>query len=255
MAEVTSSITINPRFEQCLAPFISSLATDGLPQDAVTIYEGRNKVVRVSRAGLDLCIKSFRLPGALRGYIYGSLRKSKAASSYFTAMRLISMGFSTPAPVAFVERRRGGRLLESYYVCLYLDALPIYKYECGPEFTHLSRKLAADLVRMHRKGIYMPDFTPGNMLVTDPEDPEKARIHYVDLNRTLFNITSRRVLRRTLNSPFYLDIHVEAFLLDYAKASATPLASVTSDFIHARNRYNRLKRLAHPIRYSRRKAR
>lgn len=255
MSGVSVTTTINPQHAEVIGAFIATLAKKGLPDDSEIIYEGRNKVVRVKRDGLDMCVKAFKVPGLLKGLIYGGWRKSKADRSYFTALRLTEMGFSTPAPIAVVERRRGRRLLESYYVCEYIDAQPIYKYEWGPEFKHLSKQLAADLVKMHRKGVFMPDFTPGNMLVSDASDPDKSRIHYVDLNRTLFNITSKRVLRRTLNSPFYIDSHVETFLLDYAKAAGVPLAVVTSDFIKARTRYNRLKRLAHPIKYFRKNAR
>lgn len=254
-SEVTTTITVNPAYAAALGDFVARLGSEGLPVDADIIYEGRNRVARVKSCGHDLCIKAFRVPGPVKGRIYGSLRESKALRSYSTAMKLLEMGFATPAPVAAVERKRGGRLLESYYVCEYIDAKPIYHYECGPEFKHLSKKLAADLASMHRRGVFMPDFTPGNLLVTDALDPEKSRIHYVDLNRTLFNITSRRVLRRTLNSPFYMDIHVEAFLRDYAEASGMALSTVTSDFLKARHRYNRLKRLAHPIKYFRKNAR
>lgn len=249
MQEASVRTTVNPQYAAQLGDLTARLAEEGLPADAEIIFQGRNKVARLRRGDLDLCIKAFKVPGPLRGHIYGSLRKSKADRSYFTALRLLEMGFSTPAPVAVVERHRGGRLLESYYVCEYIEGRPIYNHECGPEFAHLSRMLAADLVKMHRKGVYMPDFTPGNILVTDAVDAASARIHYVDLNRTQFNITSRRKFRRMLNSPFYMDIHIETFLLDYAKAAGVPLATVTADFIKARRRYNRLKRLAHPIKY------
>lgn len=241
-----------------LAPLLRDIALNGLPDDATTIYEGRNRVVTLSRDGVTFCIKKFRTPGAVKGYWYGRYSHSKAHRSYEYAVRLTEMGFATPAPVAYMERiSPRGRLLESYYVCLYLpDALPVWRYELTPEFPGVSKAVAADLAAMHRQGVHMPDFTPGNILVT-PEGAASGTptVYYVDLNRTCFGVFSRRILRRSFNSPFYNDHSIEHFLRDYAEVALMPLSQVTAEAMAARRRYNRLKRLAHPIRYMRRDAR
>lgn len=250
----TLQVVVHPERHE-FTSIIREIAEHGLPQDSEVIYEGRNKVVRINRHNLSLCIKAFKKPNIIQSYVYGSLQRSKADRSYFNAIRLLEMGFHTPAPIGYIEHKKNGRLLESYYICEYIDAKPAYHYECGELFPQISRMLASDLYKMQENGVFMPDFTPGNFIIKDPDNPEKLTIHYVDLNRTRFNVFSTRTHRRALNSPFYLDIHVEKFLKDFADESGRALSDVTSDFLKARESYNRKKRLVHPIKYYRKNAR
>lgn len=246
--------TLNPAYSH-LASEIDRLAESGLPADARTVYEGRNRVVRFSRGGLELSVKAFKVPGLIRGLVYGCLRPSKARRSYENAVRLLEAGFATPEPIAWVETRSfGGRLRNSYYVCVHLtDAPHVGVLEPDLQMRDLIIPLMArELASLHKAGIFMKDFTPGNALVTDRKEPAKMRLNYVDLNRMKFGVSNRRLLRRNFNAPLYSDVDLALLLEEYARITGMAEATVKREALMARRRYNLLKRLAHPMRYLRR---
>ena len=82
------------------------------------IYPGRNTLFHAVENGVDLSIKSFKVPSLLNRIVYTFFRKGKARRSYEHAMELLRLGFLTPDPVAYMETYRYGLLYRSYYVCL-----------------------------------------------------------------------------------------------------------------------------------------
>lgn len=186
---MSTKIVISPDHEH-LRPFIEQLAADGVPADARLIYRARNRVFTVERNGIVLNIKAFRKPSFPNSYVYTNLRLSKARRSYFNAIKLISMGFSTPAPVAYVENTVAGRLRESYYVTEQITADDFRLWlDKGPGFQPVLKALAREMLRLHRAGVYHKDFSPGNVMFTREPDGS-FRFWLIDLNRMEFNVFS-----------------------------------------------------------------
>lgn len=187
-------ILINPRLAKAdSGTFAHAIADYGMPDAAEIIYHGRNVLASLENAGL--CIKSFRPPGFLRGLWYRYIGTPKARRAYYNALRLRELGISTPEPVMDIETYgRTGKLERSYYICSLLKGYrELRGVEKLPEFPALARALAAFLLRMHDKGVYMVDCTPGNILYRRADDG-KYDFMLVDVNRMRFGVTEWDVL-------------------------------------------------------------
>lgn len=80
---------------------IGAVARTGLPADAHIIYEGsRNRLGVVDG---DINVKAFGRPRFPNNFVYGSIRKSKARRSFEHALRLRTLGFTTPLPYGYAE--------------------------------------------------------------------------------------------------------------------------------------------------------
>lgn len=173
------------------------LAADGMPADAEIIYTGRNRVGRINRAGHSLIVKEFRKPNVVNRYVYTTLRRSKARRSLENACRLLDMGFLTPRPCLWLERRRGLCLGLSYYVSEELPGRDLRFLDRNPDTPRLLPALAAEMGRLHRAGVWHKDFSPGNILYTaGPAESAGAEFefYYIDLNRMAFGVKSRHKL-------------------------------------------------------------
>lgn len=194
---MNTTIISNPEYPwaQSLA---EHLATQGVPQEAVPIYQGRNTVYRLDWEGHKLCIKAFKKPGAINAVAYSTVRKSKAARSYLYALRLLQMGINTPAPLAYVEERSGLCLRRSYYVCEYVEGENIRNWHLLADQDAMLAALAEEMVKIHRAGVWHKDFSPGNILVQRPA-ADAYKFYLVDINRMQFGVYDRRLLRNFKN--------------------------------------------------------
>lgn len=189
------TITVNPEYPH-LRALADRLASDGVPADAEMIYKGRNRVYALTLyTGERVNIKAFKIPKALNPYIYTLIRKSKAERSYENARKLISMGFGSPEPLAYIEVHDGVRLKESYYVCRQLEAQNMRHWEEKADCEPLLRALADEIVRLQKSGVWHKDFSPGNILYTG-NNTDGYRFYYIDLNRMQFNVTDKATLMR-----------------------------------------------------------
>ena len=166
-----------------------------LARRGVTLHSGRNLIKRLSiaRAGgdsIEVVVKAFALPGAMRGFMCAHLRRSKALRCLINAKRLLEMGVGTPAPIACIEHREFQCLRQSYYVSRYwrhdydLTALLYRGVSPGPDTHVLLEQLARFTAEQHDRGVLHLDYNPGNILV-------RARggsfdFALVDLNRLRF---------------------------------------------------------------------
>ena len=182
-----TTIHINSLFES-LAPLVESVAANGLPTDARLIFHGRNTVVAVQSDEGPVNIKAYKVPHIVNRIAYGMLRPSKAERAFNHAMKLISMGFHTPEPIAFIEIRNFGMLNHSYFFSRHIDgAREVRDIADLPQCHAMLREIAALMVGMHSKGILFKDFSPGNLLYTTDRE---GRRHYmlVDINRMKFGV-------------------------------------------------------------------
>lgn len=189
---------LNPADAAGLGATVEAIAAGGVPPQAVEIYQGRNVVAAFDGPdGRRLNIKAFRRPNALNRLVYGMLRRGKARRAYENALRLLAAGIVTPRPLAWIECRTcaGMILTDSYFLSEQLDGWEDIRRISGhPDFDIMARDIAALMLRLHRAGIWMKDFTPGNVLWHRRADGAGYEYALVDINRMAFGVTSRRRL-------------------------------------------------------------
>lgn len=195
------------------------LVERGIPAGSREIYRGRN-IIAVTPDG-KLCIKAFGVPGTIKGLIYGTMRQPKAQKAYNNAIRLRTLGVNTPEPVGMVVNTDSGRLGRSYYVCRYVPGFHnLRDVEKRPDFPALARALAQFMLMLHRKGVYMKDFTPGNILFKESRGSYAMML--VDINRMEFGITQRQLLLSNFRALLFDRDAVAEVARNYAELACEP---------------------------------
>lgn len=206
-------VIVNPAFAS-LTEEIRAVAVCDC-RDCTPIFSGRNTIYRTEIGGIDLCVKAFHVPSPFNRVIYSTLRHGKARRSYDNALALLATGIDTAEPIAYVEERRRGLLRRSYYFCRYLEAEDIRLWqERFPDKDELLEALAHFTLKIHKKGIFFKDFSPGNILFTKTDG--KYHFSLIDINRMQFGVTSRRKLYRNfrcinIESPEETALFAEAY--------------------------------------------
>lgn len=179
-------LVVNPEFH-ALNDFVKRLP-GCFEREGKTIYKERNELKIFEEGGFLLNVKSYRKPVFANQVVYTFFRKSKARRAYENALEVLTQGFDTPKPVAYIEGKKGGLLNKSYFVCLQCPYTRMFR-----EFANYSdisgredipQALAQYVAKMHQAGILHLDFSIGNILFEKTE----AGIHFslVDLNRMAF---------------------------------------------------------------------
>jgi len=222
-----------------IGPLVAQLLATGIPDDAVDIYEGRNRVVRLVRGDRHINIKQFKVPNIINRLVYTTLRRSKAVRAYEYALRLRNLGFNTPEPLAYAERRHGPLLGLSYFVSQQLEGFRDMRViDDDDNRATLADELGALMARMHDMGVWMKDFSQGNIL---RRRDSKGRYEFflVDINRMEFDVTDRRKLMdnfgRITDDPTFLRILVRA----YIRHSGRPAGEVEAAARKAYRRYHK----------------
>lgn len=177
-----------------------AIAKKGLEPEWRIIYSGRNTLA-VTQGENPVCIKAYRVPGLLKGWMYGLLRKPKALRAFKNAVELRRLGFDTPEPVCAVAQTSFGRLGRSYYACrYYCDGWSEMRgVEKRSDFDDFARALASFMHRLHSAGVLMKDFSQGNVLFR--RSIGGFEFCLVDINRMDFGVTDRRRLLANFGSP------------------------------------------------------
>ena len=245
-------IVVNDRYA-ALRPFVEEIARHGIPADAREVYRARNRVVACRVGDIELNIKAFRRPSFPNNFVYTTLRRSKARRSMENALRLQSMGFNTPDPVAYIEVKKGGQLRESYYISLQINADGDFRrWLEHPDAMAALPDLADEMVRLHRAGVFHKDFSPGNILFKRRADGHHD-FYLIDLNRMRFGVKSQRTLLRNL-SVVYVESADETARLArlYARAASLDPHSTEQAARRMLQRYlthkRRLRAIKHPFR-------
>ena len=166
-----------------------------LEREGVTLHSGRNFIKRIEIAGpdaepIEVAVKAFAVPAAVRGFAYANLRSSKARRCMINAEKLAQMGLGTPDPVACIEYDEYRCLRRSYYVSRYwpnehdLTALLYRGVPSGADAQALLEALAEFTAAQHDRGVLHLDYNPGNILVRATGDGFEFAL--VDLNRLRF---------------------------------------------------------------------
>lgn len=229
--------------DRAISMACEKIFTDGTDDSAVEIYRGaRNTLYDVTDAeGNHLCVKHFRKAKFPNSYIYTTLRHSKARRSFEHAERLLALGFCTPSPIAWSERRKGLKLLDSYYICEFLPLSNIRDWGKRPDSEALIEALGLFMVNLHRAGIYHRDFSPGNILAERLPDGS-YRFYLVDINRMNFNVTNRAKLMSMFRSISLDEADTIRLAKAYAKASGENPDTITAEAIASLKKYQATKR-------------
>lgn len=237
-------------------PLAEEVAAGGLPSDATMIYNGRrNKVVKLTRECRDINIKAFRVPNIVNRIVYGRFRSGKARRSYEHAMRLRNLGFNTPEPLGYVEETAGLLFGRSYYLCQQLEGFRDMRNFDGHDeqsLAILADDLGALMARLHDAGVWMKDFSQGNLLYCPG-----LRGHYeffmIDINRMEFDVHDPAKLMQNFKSITDDDRFLRMLAKAYSRHSRKPFAEVMGQVSRVRSNFlkrQKRKRLVKKVRKS-----
>lgn len=213
-----SLIHIAPGFAT-LRGLLDGIDRHGVPPEAVLIYEARNKVYTLAdpRIGTVLNIKAYRIPNIVNRVVYGLFRPGKAKRAFNNARKLLDLGIETARPIGYIEQGRRGWYGRSYFVS---EQLPdewklLRDAEVRPDFESLNRALARFILGLHKLGIWMKDFSPGNILVRGGIDSGYT-FAMIDINRMEFGISNRRKLYTNFQAIYSNSESVRRLATEYA---------------------------------------
>ena len=244
---------------------------------AQVVSAGRNRNVRLSleRGGapVDLLVKAFGRESGLKNFA-DRKRGSKAQRSWEAAVALAGRGVGTPAPVGYLERWEGGRLVESYFLADYLADRPSFRdalialYHDDPDCARcmaLLEVVARGIRVMHDAGFQHNDLGNQNILLQRDGAGGWCDPTFIDLNRGRLHETltlrqrARDLSRITLPSDFlrvFLEMYWVAVPCTRAKHGAGQVPPV--DLLRWEARYRRMyavhagtRRWRHPLREAR----
>lgn len=205
------------------AEVLERLSTEGIPEGAVEVYRGRNRVVAIPLGGDRMInVKEFRVPHAINRLIYSTFRRSKARRAYEHALRLLAMGIATPSPYGWIERRNGmGLVGKSYFASEHLAGWTEIRYaerDTMPQLKAVCSALGALLYKFHESGVWMKDASPGNFLWRENSNGE-IEFMVVDINRMAFDVRSQKKLMRNFGRLFEKPENILATARGYARAA------------------------------------
>lgn len=171
-----------------------AIGEGGIPDAAVVFYSGRNLLARLPEN--NLVLKKYGTPGLVKGLIYRWLRTSKCMRAYHNALELDRLGILTPQPAFAIECFSSTSALKrSYYACADFDGWnELRGLEKRPDFAAIAPELAAFILDIHTKKVWMKDMSPGNILFRLRADGSGYDFALVDINRMRFGVTDGKRL-------------------------------------------------------------
>lgn len=192
-------IIINPEYT-FLNDFITKLPYF-FDEKGDTLYRGRNELKMFDTGQGKVVVKSFKIPLFINGFVYSFLRKSKANRSYYYSLEIQKRGFDIPAPIAYIEIFKFGLLTESYYISAYSDGATMRDFSFIKALTEekadILKAFAVLTARLHKAGVYHPDYSNGNILYK--REKEKVRFDLVDVNRMQFREVTEKMAYKSFH--------------------------------------------------------
>lgn len=182
-------LIVNPKYER-VRPFMEQL--DEHFAGGSSLRESRNSL-RVCRwQDLELNVKRYHCPSFFQRFVYSFLRQPKGMRAYENSFRMREAGVESPESVAYLERRSGGLIAESFYVSLQCPyKRRFYEFATAaltPEVLLVARSFAQMTAKLHEADILHLDYSPGNILFEVVEG--QVLFSLVDTNRMRFGHVS-----------------------------------------------------------------
>lgn len=222
-------------------------------REGEVIHNGRNVIKKIRRDGSTLVVKNFAGMYFFNRLAYSLFRKSKAERSYQYSAVLNEKGIKTPPHVGWVDCYSGGLLTRSYFVSVYypyrtLDEMIKYYEVFHPPFkAGLIKHLAGFVHKLHSKGIYHEDLSPGNILVI--RTLKGFDFALVDLNRIKFHPISHAAALKNFSTLVLPPDDTDMLIREYCKYNGQD-ADKAIAFLHT---YQKRKTMLRGIRRSIRK--
>lgn len=225
--KATSTIYYSPEGEAHHRSLVERVVKEGIPPEATVIFSQRNTVATIPSGGITANIKSFALPNIVNRYVYGRLRKSKARRSFANSQRLARLGFRVPPPLAFIEERTTFTFRRSYFISEHIYGLTELRSPERHDFCNdLMAALGREMARLHAAGVWMKDFSPGNVLFRRDEATGSFEFYYVDLNRINFDDRNPSHLAQMWERILFVPEQIAAATRAYAEATGRDAAEV-----------------------------
>ncbi len=239
---------------ESLTPFVEGLEESGVPAGARLIYEARNRVYELpvpdyAKGSVDLQslnLKAYCVPNIVNRVAYRYMRASKARRAFENATRLIAMGINTARPVAFVEER-GVLFGRSFFVSEQLgDEWKLTRgMERWDDFDSVADALAAYMANLHSLGVWMKDFTPGNVLIR--RNGAKYDFALIDINRMEFGVKSHSKLMTNFQGILETSEAVALLARKFARISGLDENRTADDAVAVFRRKTESRRFRHKL--------
>jgi hypothetical protein len=241
---IKMKLVVHPKFKDN-TPQINQLIAVFPHTGQIVGKDDRNKIKHISINGFEYNIKSFKIPHIFNQIIYRIFRKSKARRSYEYAQRLLSMGISTPQPIAYQEESLLKLFLrKSYYISEHVHYdwtfRDLRKNPQLPNHELIIRQFTRFTHQLHEHGVHFLDHSSGNTLIIEKGNG-LVDFMLVDLNRMRFrkklSINQRltNFCRLTSNEAI-----IRIMSDEYAKLVSLPFDTVFKKMNDAAQNYRQL---------------
>lgn len=167
-------------------------------QENNQIYRNLVNIVYQQDIKIEKSVKKVVIKKSIHRSLYkkiiSNFQPSKATKAFIAAKFLLENGLDTPIPIAVIEKRNHGFLVDAYYITeaifphervkkLYKQYLPdnVKRYE----ISQFLKSIASYTRQMHKLGFMHRDLNLSNFLLS-PIDDENYRLCLIDLNRGKF---------------------------------------------------------------------
>lgn len=182
-------VIINEKYKH-IRSFVESLP-DMFEKEGKEIYSGRNLIKVMSVSGLEVNVKRYGVPAFPNRVIYSFFRQPKGKRAFVYPQMLLSKGFETPEPIAYIEMTKCGLIEYSYFVSVQSPYSRNF-YEFGDADISVCRDVVIAFAKytaaLHEAGILHKDYSPGNILFDRVND--EYHFSLVDINRMSFGEVS-----------------------------------------------------------------
>jgi len=179
----------------------------------------RNSIKNITVDGIDLNIKSFKIPNLVNKIAYKFIRKSKARRSFEYGYKLLNLGINTPKPISFIEYSSLFFFQNSFYVSeqypydiTYRELIDNPEY---PDFEIILRAFTRFTYKLHENGINFLDHSPGNTLIKKVGNGYE--FYLVDLNRMKFQNMNFEERMKNFAKLSPKDVMLDVMSDEYAK--------------------------------------
>lgn len=240
---ISMRINTHPKFHQLRDELLQ--IGKRFDRDGEMMVDGNRNTIKIFEIeGVQINVKSFKLPNFINSFAYRFIRKSKARRSFEYAQALKSRGFLTPEPIGYLEFNKLTGLSRSFYFSRQIQADFLFSDLISntelPDRETILRQFAKFTFDLHESEILFLDHSPGNTLIKKT-GPCKFDFYLVDLNRMQFKKVALherwKNFSRLSATPEMLEIIAD----EYAGLMGMPREKVFNALVEADAKFRRGK--------------